>query len=173
MRIIGTPLYLVVIASLLGCGPTVEQSPQNQAVADIVHAQIMKHYREYRIESGVKVMSGCLEWPSEGPVKVYGVSGYYYPTRVAMYGRPLRDIRLSSMGDCQKISIYYSGTCTCQSVDENGRNAIEVPDGVPSDVGQVTFIPIPSSDSPKKETSESAEDRREDKKGNHGPTHLF
>ena len=127
------------ILAVAGCGPTVDQSPAKQAVANQVHAQIMQRYRTFRSESGIKVMAACIDWNANGRVKVSGLNWYYYPTSNAYYTRPISELEQSALGECQKVGAT-SESCECQTVSINDRNALAVPDDAVQGDVIVSFV---------------------------------
>lgn len=119
-------LVTLAVLALVSCGPTVSQSPEKQAVADDIHQRIMNAWPAYRNNSGIKVLAACFRWENGEAAQVSGLISYYFETD-ASRTRPVRELRISALGDCETDADRSRGDCTCQIADENGRNAIEVP----------------------------------------------
>ena len=120
-------LIFIPILAAVACGPTVSQSPEKQAVANKIHQRIMNAWPAYSANNGIKVLAACFRWEDGQAAQVSGLTSYYFETGVPSRTRPVSDLRLSALGDCQKNADTSKGPCTCQIADENGRNAILVP----------------------------------------------
>lgn len=112
---------------LLACGPTVEQSPERQRIADAVHHEVVRFDPTYRDEGGVKALAACLAWKPEGVVQVSGVFWYYIPARYAVRSASLSELSQLALGECTGKPHPPQSTCECVVIDQNARNAIATP----------------------------------------------
>lgn len=138
-----TYVFSAALFALSSCAPdgqpTVEQSPEQSAVAETLHSAIVGESRAYVRESGVKAMAACLAWQPDGAVTVAGVNWYYYPTALAYRNRPIDQLARSAVGRCQTFKNRNKIDCECQLISRNGDNAIVAPVGVSSETLSISF----------------------------------
>ena len=124
------PRLSILLAAIVLTGCTIQkidQSPEKQRVANALHKYIMETRASYPREPGRKVMYGCIHWPESGPPVVETTSYYYTEVHQHYSASVMREMRHSAEGVCDSTRTKHNLDCTCQRIDENGQNFIEVP----------------------------------------------
>ena len=120
-------LVAIGIVALFGaCAPkSVDQSPEKQAIADSLYAEITRG-KHPDLHTGYSSLVGCIAWDGSRPVSYSALNAYYVDSGWAVDRDPTPDLRRSAMGDCLKEK-KAEENCTCQVIAENGINMIKVP----------------------------------------------
>ncbi len=105
--------------------PSVQQSPEKQAIADSLYAEIVPG-KHPDLKNGYSSLVACIAWDGSRPLEYSAVNGYYIDSGWAVDRDPTPDLRRQALGDCE-VEKRSDPPCTCQVVAENGINMIKVP----------------------------------------------
>jgi len=119
---------VVVVATVLSVTAALAESPEKKALADRIHAFVMERSAEYRRTHRTKAMVICIQWVSPTPprIKIEGV----FATRTGIGSDgPIftPDLRRNAMRRCKAWAKKEGADCTCQRLDEDGKNVLRVP----------------------------------------------
>ncbi|MEM9043191.1 MAG: hypothetical protein AAGC81_00740 [Pseudomonadota bacterium] len=106
---------------------TAQADPSTWAAS--LYAQAMERVNEYRIETRSKVMAACIRWPdsAEGTPEIKGV-GYAVTEISSEVNVRTSTLRRNAQNRCIAWEANNNLDCTCEFLDVNGRNVLQVPE---------------------------------------------
>ncbi|MBY8975021.1 hypothetical protein KHP62_04325 [Rhodobacteraceae bacterium NNCM2] len=121
------PRYLILAASLGFLAMPQASIADSSQWASEIHQKAMAKSTDYRTEGRSKVMAACITWPDtrEGTPVLHGVA---YATAAAS-GKDIGPGRLrnSAQNRCIGWEAKNNVDCTCEFLDVNGKNVLQVP----------------------------------------------
>lgn len=99
-----------------------------RTLADRIHASIMDRFPEYGRNQSMKVMVACIRWDSPTPPRIQVKGATYTYTDAGSDGQiNPAELRHDALRRCRGWAARENIDCTCQAVDDNGKNVLRVP----------------------------------------------
>ena len=125
MRVIAA----LFVACLAACHITPVRAGADLDLAGRLHALVMEAVKSYGQLNEPKVMAACIEWrtPDTGEIRLHNVFIAYTGEASDV---PIFVTSLAQKGlhNCRKWASSENVHCTCQMLDQNGKNVLEVPE---------------------------------------------
>ena len=116
-----------VALAVLALPVTAQADPSTWAAS--LHAEAMDRANSYRIETRSKVMAACIIWPDspDGTPEIKGV-GYALTSTGSAVNVRTGVLHRNAQNRCIAWEAQNNVDCTCEFIDSNGKNVLQVPE---------------------------------------------
>ena len=119
---------LAVLFAVLGVAAASAEDAGKQRLAEAIHTAVIKEMPEYQKIQQTKAATICIDWksPVPGGIKIHmAFSAWTADYSDAPIFSP--KLKRSAILRCEEWAAHEKVKCTCQVLDQDGVNVLEVP----------------------------------------------